>query len=289
MAVGTVVGVGTSVGVLTGEGTTGVNVSVGTGVSVSVGSGVRVKVGRKVFVGVRLGATVLVGVLVGVRDGVLVGVLVGVRVGVLVDVAASLGPRVRVGGRGVHVMKTLGVLDAVKVTEAVTVGEDVMVLVGIAVGVPTYPEIPSTVKAAIVLILEKAESTMSCGSMAALLGVRGSVKATAETTQNRLKPRAPIPRTVKGPEYFLILTRPLLLVIQLPVRTGFHETTIFDYYLLLIYPVNISIALWRHFESQGYNRFHANTYYLDLDRRSADCYFYTIVCALDICVASSGA
>lgn len=252
MAVGTVVGVGTSVGVLAGEGVTGVNVSVGTGVSSSVGSGVRVKVGRKVFVGVRLGIAVLegvvdgirVGVLVGVRDGVLVGVRVGVFVGV--NVAFGLGPRVRVGGRGVHVMKTLGVLDAVKVTEAVTVRDGVTVLVGIAVGVPTYSAIPCTVSAAIVFILEKAESTMSCGSMADTLDARESVRATAETTQNRLKPRAPIPRTVKGPEYRLILT-PFLLVIQLPVRTGFHEATIFVYYLLLIYPVHISIALWKHF------------------------------------------
>lgn len=158
--------------------------------------------------------TVLVGIFVGVRDGVLLGI----------SVEVDLGWRVLVGRPGVTVMKTLGVLDAVKVTEAVTV------LVGMSVGegvsVPTYSEITSTVRAAIVLILEKAESTMSWGSMSALLGVRGSVKATAETTQNRLKPRIPIVRTVKGPEYSLIFTLASLLICQIPVRISFDDATI---------------------------------------------------------------
>jgi hypothetical protein len=85
---------------------------------------------------------------------------------------------------------------------------------------------PSTVSAAIVLMLENAESTISCGSMADMLGVRGSARAIAETTQKRLKPRAPIPRTVKGPEYCLIFT-PGFSSFQIPVRTDFHEAPIF--------------------------------------------------------------
>ncbi len=88
-AVAVVVAVGTSVGVLAGEGVIG------------VGSMVCVKVGRKVFVGVRLGITVLEGVMDGVRVGVFVAVCDGILVGV--SVASDLGPRVLVGGRGVNV------------------------------------------------------------------------------------------------------------------------------------------------------------------------------------------
>jgi len=76
--------------------------------------------------------------------------------------------------------------------------------------------------------LEKAESTIPWGSMAdAALGKLGSAIATAETTQNRLKPSMPIRNTVKGPEYSLIFTLASLLVSQIPVRIGFDDATIF--------------------------------------------------------------
>jgi len=46
--------------------------------------------------------------------------------------------------------------------------------------------------------------------MADALGARGPTKAAAETMQNRLKPRIPAARTVKGPLYSLALTFLLL-------------------------------------------------------------------------------
>ena len=91
------------------------------GISVSVGSGVRVKVGRCVLEGIRLGVGVLDGVMDGMRDGVLVGI----------SVAVDLGSRVLVGGLGVKVRKTTGVLDAVRVARGVIVS------LGAGVGVPT--------------------------------------------------------------------------------------------------------------------------------------------------------
>lgn len=97
-------------------------------------------------------------------EGVLVGVLLGVRVGVLVgvrvDVAFAWGPRVRVGGRGVQVIKTLtvGGMEAVQVGEAVIVRK----AVGNSVGVGIYSDNSTAVNATAVLIgLEKAASTIS--------------------------------------------------------------------------------------------------------------------------------
>jgi len=72
-----------------------------------------------------------------------------------VAVRVGLGTRVLVGGMGVR----LGKREGVGVFDALGVGDAVIV----AVGVNTYWEITSTVRAAMVFILEKAESTMFCG------------------------------------------------------------------------------------------------------------------------------
>jgi hypothetical protein len=67
--------------------------------------------------------------------------------------------------------------------------------------------ISTTVRATAVLIgLEKAESTISPGSIAETSDVPGLARAAAATIQNRLNPSAPAPSTVKGPEYSLSFT-----------------------------------------------------------------------------------
>lgn len=67
--------------------------------------------------------------------------------------------------------------------------------------------ISTTVSAAAVLIgLEKAESTISWGSMCATSDVPGRATAAAATMQNRLNPNAPAAKTVMGPEYSRSLT-----------------------------------------------------------------------------------
>jgi hypothetical protein len=135
-------------------------------------------------------------VLVGIEVGVFVGALVGVLVGTFVGVAVEPGLRVRVGGGRVRVGGRVAVL----VSVMVGTGEGVTV----SVGGDTYCVITTTVRAAIVLILETAESTMFCGWMSATSGTRGSVSAAAATRQNRLNPSMPAPSTVKGPRYALI-------------------------------------------------------------------------------------
>jgi hypothetical protein len=134
-----------------------------------------------------VGVYVFVGTLVGVLVGVLVGALVGV------EVAVCVGPglRVRVGGGAVRVGSRVGVFVSVEVG----VGEGV----NVSVGVDTYWVITTTVSAAIVLILETAESTIFCGSISDTFGTRGSANAAAATRQNRLNPSMPAPNTVKGP------------------------------------------------------------------------------------------
>jgi hypothetical protein len=112
--------------------------------------------------------------------------------------------RVLVGGMGVR----LGKREAVGVFDALAVGD----AVSVAVGVNTYWEITSTVSAAMVFILEKAESTMFCGLMEDTLGTRGSANAAAETMQNRLNPNIPAASTVKGPLNSLIFTLTPLLI-----------------------------------------------------------------------------
>lgn len=211
---------GESAGVLDGAGVlVGANVAVSAGVAVSGGIDVNVLVGGmgvsvSVGMSVSVGLGIDVAVLVGVRVGVLVGVRVGILVGVRVKVAAGLGPRVRVGGTGVHVIKMrVGVLEGTRVGEAV--GRSVAVPVGVGIN----STISTTVNATAVLIgLENPDSTISCGSIAATLVVPGPDKAAAATKQNRLKPKAPAVRTVKGPEYSLIFTLGLLLIPRQPHR-----------------------------------------------------------------------
>lgn len=152
------------------------------------------------------GVVVSVGVRVGVRVGVLVGVRVGVRVGMRVNVAVGRGSRSRVGGRDVNVMKTLWVGVTVGVSVGGIVGVSEGVPVGVGVGIKAV--ISTTVRATAVLMgFEKAESTTSCGWMAAASEAWGLVRARAATIQNRLNPKAPAVRTVSGPEYSRIFTR----------------------------------------------------------------------------------
>jgi hypothetical protein len=122
-----------------------------------------------------------------------------------VIVALGSGRRVRVG---VQVMKIrVGVLDGVIVSVAVGTLVSEGVRVGVRVSVGMKAVISPTVSAAAVLIgLENAESTISCGSMAETSDVPGFASAAAATMQNRLNPNAPAPKTVKGPEYSLIFT-----------------------------------------------------------------------------------
>jgi hypothetical protein len=160
------------------------------GVSVSVGWGVKVNVGIRVSVG--LGTRVLVGAREGVRDGICEEI----------GVAVNRGIRVRVGGAGVQVTNGL-----VGVMYTIAVMEGVMDAVNVGVGVVIYSEICTAVSAAAVLMgLEKAESTISCAPIFEALGVRGFTRAAAETMQIRLNPSTPAPRTVSGPEYSRIFT-----------------------------------------------------------------------------------
>ncbi len=181
-------------------------VSGGTGVLVSGGTGVLVSGGIGVLVSGGIGVSVSVGG-IGVSVGLGINVWVEVGTGVRVAVGNSPDdPRVLVGGIRVGVPKWVGVLDGVSVSVTV------LVLDGVSVGVGIYCEITSTVKAAIVFMLEIAESTMFLGSRADVLGNFGPAKAAADTIQNRLNPRIPVMRTVKGPVYSLNFTRMPLLV-----------------------------------------------------------------------------
>jgi hypothetical protein len=182
----------------------------GIGVSVSVGWGVKVNVGIRVLVG--LGSRVFVGVREGVRDGDGICEAVGV--------AVHLRIRVRVGGTGVQVTNGL-----VGVMYAIAVREGVMDAVSVGVGVGTYSEISTAVSAAAVLMgLEKAESTISCAPIFDALCVLGFARAAAETMQIRLKPSTPAPRTVSGPEYSRIFT---LVTLHLRhIKGGFASLTI---------------------------------------------------------------
>lgn len=143
-------------------------------------------------VSVELGTRVLAGVREGVRDGIREEV----------GVPVHLGIRVRVGGADVQVTNGL-----VGVMYVISVMDGVMDAVNVGVGVGIYSEISTAVKAAAVLMgLEKAESTISCAPIFEALGVRGFARAAAETMQIRLNPSTPAPRTVRGPEYSRIFT-----------------------------------------------------------------------------------
>jgi hypothetical protein len=143
-----------------------------------------------------------VGAGVNVLDGGIGVDVLGMRVAVFVIVGGDPGPRVLVGGMEVRVgdAKTVDVLELVKVG-----AND-----GVGVGVNTYCEITSTVKAAIVFRLENAEFTMFWGAMDTGCASSAPASATAETMQNRLRPSVPIARTVNGPLYALSFTRTTL-------------------------------------------------------------------------------
>jgi hypothetical protein len=100
-----------------------------------------------------------------------------------------------------------------------------MEAVNVGVGVGIYSETSTAVSAAAVLMgLEKAESTISCAPIFGALGVLGFARAAAETMQIRLKPSTPAPSTVRGPEYsriFTLVTWPYQLVINVAyIRRG---------------------------------------------------------------------
>jgi hypothetical protein len=119
-----------------------------------------------------------------------------------------------VGGREVKVMKTLRVGVTVGVLVGGIVGVSEGVIVGVGVGKKAV--ISTTVNATAVLMgLEKAESTTSCASMGAASEASGLVRARAATTQNRLNPNAPAVSTVSGPEYSRIFTRGSFLLSQM--------------------------------------------------------------------------
>jgi hypothetical protein len=89
----------------------------------------------------------------------------------------------------------------------ISVGEGVRDSVTVSVGDGMYSEISTAVRATAVLIgLEKAESTISCALMSESLGLVGFARAAAEIIQIRLNPSTPAPRTVRGPEYSRIFT-----------------------------------------------------------------------------------
>ena len=164
----------------------GMGVSVG-GISVG-GMGVSVGGGSGVSVGG-------MGVLVGLGNTILVGVRDGTRV----EVAVDLCSRIRVGGSGVQVTKSF----LVAVTDGVTVGCSV----NVGVGVGMYSEISTAVSATAVLMgLEKAESTTSCAPKSEASDLLGFTRAAAETIQIRLNPSTPAAKTVRGPEYSRIFT-----------------------------------------------------------------------------------
>ena len=176
----------------------------------SVGWGVKVNVGIRVSVG--LGSRVFVGVREGVRDGDGTCEAVGV--------AVHLRIRVRVGGTGVQVTNGL-----VGVMYTIAVMEGVMDAVSVGVGVGTYSEISTAVSAAAVLMgLEKAESTISCAPIFDALCVPGFARAAAETMQIRLNPSTPAPKTVRGPEYSRIFTLVALHLRQ--IKGGFASLAI---------------------------------------------------------------
>ena len=164
----------------------------GSGVSVSGGTGVSVGGGSGVFVSGGIGVSVGGGSVVG-----------GIRVGVgitFVDVGITPLSRVRVGGTGVQVMKIL----AVGVFRALAVGVE-MISSGEGVKLGMYSRISTAVIATAVLIgLEKAESTISCGSISDELSVLGFARAAADTMQMRLNPNTPAEKTVSGAEYLRI-------------------------------------------------------------------------------------
>ena len=94
----------------------------------------------------------------------------------------------------------------------ISVRDGVMEAVNVGVGVGIYSEISTAVRAAAVLMgLEKAESTISWAPISEAPGVLGFARAAAETMQIRLNPNTPAARTVKGPEYSRILTLVSLL------------------------------------------------------------------------------
>jgi hypothetical protein len=165
-------------------------------VGVSTGVGISVWVGvTGVFDSVGVGGNVEVG------TEVLEGVLGGIRVDVGEGPKVGSGLWVLVGsleGKGVN---RVGVLNRPDV------GEIVRVSVGDGVEVETYWVITSTVRAAMVLKLENAESTIFCGSMDTGCASFAPARAIAETMQNRLKPRMPIITTVNGAEYSRIFTQ----------------------------------------------------------------------------------
>ena len=103
-------------------------------------------------------------------------------------------------------IKRVGVCEIVAVAGISSVWVNVKDAVKVGVGI--YSATDSIVNATIVFRLEIAELTIFCGSMSAgsTLGVRGSVRAAADTMQNRLNPTTPVVITVKGPTYALILT-----------------------------------------------------------------------------------
>lgn len=97
--------------------------------------------------------------------------------------------------------------------------------VNVGVGVGMYSEISMAVKATAVLIgLEKAESTISCAPRSEPSDVPEFVRAAAETMQIRLNPSTPAARTVRGPEYSRIFTlvslhfRRITIAVSLPAR-----------------------------------------------------------------------
>ena len=85
--------------------------------------------------------------------------------------------------------------------------EGVRVSVTVSVGEAIYWVIATTVRAAIVLMFEKAELTMFCGWMSETsASTCGSASAAAATKQKRLNPNMPAPNTVRGPLYALTFT-----------------------------------------------------------------------------------
>jgi len=138
-------------------------------------------------------------VLVAVGSGVFVLVRVGMAVGRFVAVEPGPGRRVLVGEKiGLNKVRVgRGVVDGV--TVRVLVGAAVLVG-GAMVGVVRYSGTAATVNAAAVFRLEIAISSRLTGSKSTDSDCVGPPSAMAETTQNRLKPRAPAASTPRGPE-----------------------------------------------------------------------------------------
>jgi hypothetical protein len=140
--------------------------------------------------------------------------------------------RVRVGGRV-----------AVFVGDSVSV--ETIVFDGVMVAVGIYCETACTVSAAMVFMLETAESTMFCGSRSidAALGVLGSARAAADTMQNKLNPTTPAVRTVSGPEYCLILTLVTLLN-KLIDELDYCEVSASCFQLTVFYSIIVNLGLF---------------------------------------------